>query len=333
MKNYIDKIFCGLAAVMLVAMMSLATSCGGDDDVDPVNPDTPDNTDTTTTVKVTGVSVDPAELNLAIDATAKLTATVTPTNASNTNVTWSSSSTDVASVDSEGNVTAVGAGSATITVTTEDGSHTATCSVKVTIPVTGISLNKTSISLVNGSLDTLVATVTPEDATDKSYTFSSADSSIATVSEDGVITGIKGGKTTITVTTTDGGHTATADVSVHFESDLKVFDVTNNVYIEDSIGFVPKDTIRLTVKDVTDPDLTASESSLSFTIDWPEVAQPTVKTVDGVGVIELVAIQTGKAVLSLKYEGETGKLEKSITVYVDHVEGTLPDIPIHQAGL
>lgn len=316
MKNYIDKIFRGLAAVMFVAAMSLATSCDNGEDVIPA----------------TGISVDPTELSLTKGSTAKLTATITPSDASNLNVIWSSSSTDVASVDSDGNVTAVDAGSATITVTTEDGSYTATCSVVVTIPVTGISLNKTSISLLNGSTDTLVVTVTPEDATDQSYTFSSADPSIATVSEDGVVNGIAGGKTTITVTTNDGGYTATAEVSVHFESDLKVFDVTDSVYIEDSLGFVPQDTIMLTVKDVTDPDLTASDTSLTFTIDYPEVAQATLTTVDGIGVIELVAIQTGKATLSIKYEGWTGKLEKDIAIYVDHVHGNLPDIPIHQAG-
>ena len=81
-------------------------------------------------VAVTGVSLDPKELDLTVDSKATLTATVAPANASNKNVSWESSNTDVATVDN-GEVTAIAAGAATITVTTEEGNHTATCYVTV----------------------------------------------------------------------------------------------------------------------------------------------------------------------------------------------------------
>ena len=82
-------------------------------------------------VPVTGVELDKTELELTVNDTAKLTATVTPANADNAKVSWTSSDETVAIVDKNGNVTAVGAGTATVTVTTEDGGFTATCTVTV----------------------------------------------------------------------------------------------------------------------------------------------------------------------------------------------------------
>ena len=82
-------------------------------------------------VKVTGVSILPASLSIAIDETSQLGVTVSPVNASNKEVKWSSSNESVATVDASGMVTALSAGEAVITVTTEDGDHTATCDVTV----------------------------------------------------------------------------------------------------------------------------------------------------------------------------------------------------------
>ena len=82
-------------------------------------------------VPVTGVELDKTGLELTVDDTAKLTASVTPANADNAKVSWTSSDETVATVDENGNVTAIAAGTATITVTTEDGGFTATCTVTV----------------------------------------------------------------------------------------------------------------------------------------------------------------------------------------------------------
>lgn len=82
-------------------------------------------------VPVAGVALDTATLNLAVDGTRKLVATVTPDTATNKNVMWASDHEDIATVDQTGLVTARKAGKATITVTTEDGGKTATCAVTV----------------------------------------------------------------------------------------------------------------------------------------------------------------------------------------------------------
>ena len=168
------------------------------------------------TVPVESVSLDKTSLELTKGGTDTLTATITPNNASNKSVTWNSSNPSVATVEN-GVVTAVSAGTATITVTTVDQSKTATCEVTVTaatVSVTGVTLNKTSTSLYVGDTETLTATVAPDNATNKNVTWSSDDTSVATVDASGLVTAVSAGTATITVTTEDGAKTATCTVTV-----------------------------------------------------------------------------------------------------------------------
>ena len=168
-------------------------------------------------VAVTGVSLSKTELSLTEAATETLTATVAPENATNKEVTWSTSDAAIATVSDAGVVTAVKAGSATITCTTKDGNKTATCAVTVTantVAVTGVTLNKPTLSLAESATETLTATIAPENATNKEVTWSTSDAAIATVSEAGVVTAVKAGSATITCTTKDGNITATCAVTV-----------------------------------------------------------------------------------------------------------------------
>ena len=154
-------------------------------------------------ISVTGVSLDKTSLTLTEGDTQSLTATVSPSNATDKSVTWSSNNESVAMVSSTGVVIARSAGTATITVKTTDGSKTATCAVTVkakVISVTGVSLDKTSMTLTEGDTQTLTATVSPSNATDKSVTWSSSNTSVATVSSAGVVTAKSAGTATITAT-------------------------------------------------------------------------------------------------------------------------------------
>ncbi len=169
-------------------------------------------------VSVTGVSLNKTSLSMTEDETQTLTATVTPSNATEKSVSWSSSNTSVATVSSSGVVTAKASGSATITVTTNDGGKKATCLVTVkarTVAVTGVGLDKTSLSMTVGDFQTLTATVTPSNATDKSVTWSSSNTSVATVSSSGVVTAKGIGTATITVTTNDGDKRALCTIVVN----------------------------------------------------------------------------------------------------------------------
>lgn len=91
----------------------------------------------TVSTPVSGISLSPASLNLNVNQTAQLSATIQPSTASNRNVTWSSSNTQVATVNSSGRVTARSGGTATITATAADGGKTATASVTVAQPQQG----------------------------------------------------------------------------------------------------------------------------------------------------------------------------------------------------
>ncbi|MDD5951281.1 MAG: Ig-like domain-containing protein, partial [Bacteroidales bacterium] len=165
---------------------------------------------------VESVSLDKTSITLTEGDSQTLTATVYPANATNKKVSWKSSDESVATV-SNGQVTALKAGTATITVTTEDGGKTATCQVTVNAKVynvESVSLDKTSITLTEGDSETLTATVSPSNATNKNVSWKSSNTSVATVSN-GKVTALKAGTATITVTTEDGGKTATCQVTVY----------------------------------------------------------------------------------------------------------------------
>ena len=174
-----------------------------------------------TNVPVTGVSLNTSTLNLIEGGTGTLIATVLPDNATNKKVTWSSNAPGVATVDSSGKVTAVAPGTATITVTTEDGNKTATCAVTVTaatVPVTGVTLSQTQASLYcNRTPNTLALTarVAPDNATNNAVNWTSSDSAVATVDQNGVVTAVAPGTAVITATAADGrGASASCTVTV-----------------------------------------------------------------------------------------------------------------------
>lgn len=75
-------------------------------------------------------------------------------------------------------------------------------------------MNKTTTSLLVGANETLTATITPATATDKTVTYKSSDTSVATVDSTGKVSGVKAGTADITVTTKDGSKTAKCTVTV-----------------------------------------------------------------------------------------------------------------------
>ena len=167
-------------------------------------------------IHVSDVSIDKTSCTLSVNETVKLNATVNPNNAQDKSVTWTSSNPSVATVDINGNVTAVAKGTAIITVTTNDGGKTATCTVTVSdsgIPVQSVTLNTSSCSLFVNDQVTLLATVNPSDATDKTLTWTSSNPSVATVDANGTVKAIGDGTAVITVTT-NNGKTAQCQITV-----------------------------------------------------------------------------------------------------------------------
>ncbi len=242
---------------------------------------------------VTGVSLNKTTATMTEGESLTLTATVAPTNATNKNVTWSSSDTNVATVSASGVITAKSAGTATITVKTADGSKTATCVVTVkakTIAVTGVTLDKTSATMIEGESLTLTATVAPENATNKNVTWSSSDTNVATVSASGVITAKSPGTATITVKTADGSKTATCVVTVK----AKTIAVTGVSLNKTSATMTEGESLTLTAtvapSNATNKNVTWSSNNTSVatvsasgvvTAKFAGTAIITVKTADG----------------------------------------------------
>ena len=149
-------------------------------------------------IPVKEVKISEEEATAAVNSSIRLSAEVLPQDAANKKVFWTTSNPDVAAVDQSGNVTAVSKGEAVITVTTEDGNKTASCKVTVIVPVTGIHLDKTSLTLSKKQTYQLNAEVTPKEASNPNILWSSSKETVASVSKTGLITAFAEGEATIT---------------------------------------------------------------------------------------------------------------------------------------
>ena len=254
-------------------------------------------------VNVTDVSLDRTELTLTEGETETLTATVKPDNADNRKVTWSSDKTDVATVGGDGRVTAVKAGEAVVTVTTEDGGKTATCKVTVkakAVGVTEVTLDKTELTLTEGETETLTATVRPDNADNRKVTWSSDKTDVATVGGDGRVTAVKAGEAVVTVTTEDGGKTATCKVTVKAKA-VPVTGVEVNPWaVTLSVRGTSKLSYTIRPADATNQN-----------VKW-ESDNPSVATVDSDGNVR--AVSAGVAKVSAVTEGGGFKSGCTVTV-------------------
>ena len=308
MKNYVLR-----QAALLVAAVLLTTSfwsCSKDEE--PVPEPTPP------VVSVTGVTLNKTSTSIQVGGTETLTATVSPKDAANKKVTWKSSNAAIASVDANGKVTGVKAGEATITVTTEDGGKTATCKVTVSdkeIKVTGVKLNKSETSLLVGGNETLTATVLPEDATNQNVTWKSDKPEIATVDANGKVTAVKVGEATITVTTEDGGKTATCKVTVKPNLVSEITLAALAIYVGESKA------VTATVKpdDATNKELTWKSSDES------------IATVDATGKVTGVKIGTTTITATARDgSGVSGSCTVTVLSHVKKVTVTPANLTLGQ---
>src|SRR6218665_3152795 len=149
---------------------------------------------TVTAVAVDGVAIPPTA-TVEVNLTVKLIPIVTPENATDKSVTWASSDANIAAVADDGTVTGKSAGTAFITVASKSNpDKSARCEVTVTaVAVDGVTIPLTTATVDVNLTVKLTPTVTPENATDKSVTWTSSDANIATVADDGTVTGKSSG--------------------------------------------------------------------------------------------------------------------------------------------
>jgi uncharacterized protein YjdB len=181
-------------------------------------------------VAVTEVRLDKASMDILVGERFTLTSSVNPSNATYKNLEWSTSNASVVKLLGEASgvlpgtmsLEAVGIGEATITVASVDGIHKASCVVKVQpYHVTGVSMDTSTLLLEINESKTLGYTIFPSNATDKAVTWTSSKPSVATVDSTGKVVATGPGAAEITVTTHDGGFTATCKVTVSKECILE----------------------------------------------------------------------------------------------------------------
>jgi uncharacterized protein YjdB len=259
-----------------------------------------DPNDNEPTVDVTSVSLSASSLTLMIDEQATLTADLKPDNATIKTVSWSSSKSSIAKVEN-GIVTALAEGETTITA--KAGEKTATCKIKVnpipdvTVEVRSVSLDKSSLALTVGEQSTLIATISPNDATNKTVNWSSSKPAVAKV-ENGAVTTLAEGETVITASA--GGKTATCTVTVK-NAVIAVTEISlNKTSLTLNVG--AQESINATIK----PD-----NATDKTITWTS-SKPMIATVENGKV---TAIAEGETVITAK----AGEKTATCTVKVEKV--------------
>ncbi|MBS4053388.1 MAG: Ig-like domain-containing protein [Thermaerobacter sp.] len=264
-------------------------------------------------VRVTGVTLNAANLNLVLGATWSIGATVSPANASNPAVVWSSSNAAVATVNVHGLVAAVAPGLAIITVRTQDGNFTAQAVVEVAaliVAPTSIIVTPATLNLVIGASGTLSALVLPHNATNRSVVWASLHPLVAEVSATGVVTGISPGTASIVATTQNGTHEATAVVTVPVPA-IPVTGITT-----------PPGVVAMTTSTTgTTRTITATILPANATIRLVRWASnnPFVATVNATGVV--TAVSPGTANISVT------TLDGGFVAWVE-VQVSMPVVPV-----
>ncbi len=260
------------------------------------------------TVAVTGIVLSETSLQLNRGDKHTLKANIQPGNASDKTIQWSSSNSSVASVDQDGIVTAVGAGSATIKASS--GSLSVSCTVDVNVPVTSISLNVILLTLEKGNFALLTATVSPDDAIDKTVQWSSDNPSVATVDQNGKVIAVDDGKAKITASA--GGLTASCTVICISIPVTAV--ILNKTSLSLAKGSSETLTATVSPRDATDN-----------TVKWSS-DNPSVATVEQNG--QVIAVNAGNAVITASAGDVSATCEVSVFIPVTSITLSSTDLTL-----
>lgn len=156
-------------------------------------------------VNADGIALNKTTLKLVLGTSETLSYTISPPSATNKEVIWTSLNSDIAVVDQLGKVTAIGVGDTEIEVISKDGKVKTACKVVVEpILVTSLSISKSAASLIVGETTQLSVSILPANATNKSITWSSSNSSIANVDADGTVTAVGVGNVEVSAKSENG---------------------------------------------------------------------------------------------------------------------------------
>lgn len=193
-------------------------------------------------VNVTGLTVSPSSLSLAVGESSTLQANVLPVNETNTAVIWTSSNSTIASVGTSGNVTAVAVGEATITATAVDGAKTSSCSVTVTKPqkkLVSISIDSSDDSVKVDESITFTAVATYDDGSTETVTSATSfvgNTSYVTISGNTVTGKLECDSVTITGTYEENLISKTATKNIKVEKGSETFDGVR-IFVAKSLNY------------------------------------------------------------------------------------------------
>lgn len=290
--------------ILASAALALSFACGKTPEPEPKPEPKP------TTVPVTSVSLNKSDLSLEPGGSETLTATVAPSNATDKTVTWSTSNSGVATVEN-GKVTGVKEGEATITA--QAGGKEASCKVTVkpgVVPVESITLDKSELSLNKGDSFTLTAVVKPDNATDKTVTWTSTDGAIAYVTQEGKVMALSGGDAVVTATAGEVSATCVVTVTVPVQS-------------------VSLDVTSMTLKPGAESSLLVTilpEDATNRKVTWTNT-NPSVATIDELDNITALAV--GTTVLTATVENKSA----SCTVIVAEDKIAVESITLNKTEL
>ena len=236
------------------------------------------------------ITLNKTETTLKATETVDLVATILPETTTDKSITWKSSDEAIATVDANGKVTAVAVGKATITATAASGISVECAITVVETPAGGITIDKDALGITGDNLEMHVGdvkaikvTVTPETTTDKAVTYSSENPAVASVDENGNVTALNLGTTTITIVA---------------KSNPDVKSTINVTVVATPAGSIILNKTETTLKATETVDLVATilpETTTDKSVTWKS-SDETIATVDANGKVTAVAV--GKATIT-----------------------------------
>lgn len=250
---------------------------------------------------IEGIYLDQTEMTLDRGTDGQLTASIVPLDTTeDKTVVWTSSDPGVATVDSTGKVTGVKIGTATILATV--GSHTTSCDINVVALIHSISLDKNDLTLDRGTTGKLTVSYDPPDTTeDKTVTWSSSNSDVATVDASGNVTAVQIGTTTITAQV--GTHATTCSITV--------VALIHSISLDKSDMSLDRGTAgQLTVS--YDPADTTEDKTAVWTSSNPDIA-----TVDSTG--KVTALKIGVATITATVGEHTASCSITVVALIHNI--------------
>lgn len=253
-------------------------------------------------VKVKSINLKPNKVTIKSGSTTQIAATIKPDNATNRTLVWTSSNPSVATVNSKGVVKALKSGTVTITAKTKDGKIIATSTITVEVApkqIESLNFAQKNVSVKKGDSLGLVVKVEPTLLSNEKLTWLSSDSKIATVDENGVVTGVSAGKTTITVISSNGKK-ATCTVEVTTDTvEVKEIELVPD---ETEIGAGSMTQVAVIIK---------PENATNRELVWTS-SDSSIATVDDKGIVK--GLKSGTVTITAKTKD--GKVVAKTTITI-----------------